>query len=339
MSQSHCMENSTEIDLTPLTMIFISRNRQEILLKHALFFRKFGARIIILDGSDKELPEDLIDSCAHLIDYIYSPKSLEYRLKLARGMSVTPFTVVSTDDDLFVPSALHKSITFLQENPEVLACSGRTIGFIQKPSGVDLFDCYPENDKLGFQFTPRNKPVRLLQYFFTYSSRYFYSVYRTTDWDDIFTSFCGKRILPRNYLELIVEFRACWGGTHHILPDLFWLRNFTNPPIRAGEKYRNFVRPLEYLKIASEILGGFHDHSRKSLSLAYLERSFCILFILSIDILNFLRAIHLKFSNYIAKSYRRNEKKERPYKLSELMRAKGAKASDEEIKELLSQVL
>lgn len=339
MSQSNFLEDSNLIDLSQLTIIFITRNRQHSLLKNVLFFLKFEAKIVILDGSDQELSEEIKKSFFAGINYIYSTEGLEHRMKLARSVSLTDFTIISTDDDLFVPSALHKAIVFLKGNPKVLSCSGRTIGFIQAESELNLLDCYPENDQLKLQLTSFNSFLRVVQYLFRYSSRHFYSVYRSRDWDTIFTSLTGRRVFQRNYLELIIEFRASLKGSHYILTDIFWLRNFSNSPIRAGEKYRNFAAPREYAGIFMEVLESKSSYSNKSFVKRFIESCVCCIFVVCLDILNLVKAISKMLSKKRFGFCVREDVIDRPEKLEVLIMRKGASANLSEIRGLLSKIL
>ncbi len=318
------------IDLSSLTMVFITRNRQELVLKNSRIYQRLGAAIVILDGSDSPIVEIDQRSFADQFTYIYSFDCLERRLSLAAKYVQTPFTIVSTDDDLLVPSALQKSISFLLEHPEILSCSGRAIGFERLSSKLNLLDCYPEHDNPKNSLLPSSVILRTFQYFRTYSSRYFYSVYRTEDWIPIYTNFVGKKSLPRNYLELIIEFRACLKGSHHILPSLFWLRNFTNAPIRAEEKYRIFAKLTDYIAVVRETFSKagegfpFLNSVFKSLLIS--------LIILALDVKGFLVALRNKLqSNQMPEA-------EETFELNVLLAAKSSSYSETEISELLRLV-
>ena len=338
MSEVQSVAFHDSIDLSSLTMVFITRNRQELVLKNSRIYQRLGAAIVILDGSDSPIVEIDQSSFSDRFTYIYSFECLERRLSLAAECVHTPFTIVSTDDDLLVPSALQKSMNFLLEHPEILSCSGRAIGFERSSSKLNLLDCYPEHDNPDNSLLPSSIIIRMFLYFRTYSSRYFYSVYRTEDWIPIYTNFVGKRPLPRNYLELIIEFRACLKGSHHILPSLFWLRNFTNAPIRAEEKYRIFAKLTDYIAVVRETFSKagkregfpFLDSVFKSLLIS--------LIILALDVKGFLVALMIKLRDLTALRSNRMPKIEETFELKALLGAKGSSYSETEISELLRLV-
>ena len=326
------------IDLTSLTMVFITRNRQDLVLKNSRIYQRLGATIVILDGSDSPIADNDQGSFADRCTYIYSFECLERRLSLASKYVHTPFTIVSTDDDLLVPSALQKSMNFLLEHPKVLSCSGRTIGFIQSQSKLSLFVCYPEHDDSRNSLLPRSAMLRTIQYFRNYSSRYFYSVYRTEDWIPVYTDFVGERQLPRNYFELIIEFRACLKGAHHILPDLFWLRNFTNAPIRVDEEYRVFAKPFDYIAIAREAFSNASKRVGRSFLGDVFKALLICLIILALDLKNALSAIKSKLHHLNPLRGNRLPEVEKNFELKVLLEAKNSDFNELEINELLRLV-
>jgi glycosyltransferase domain-containing protein len=338
MSEVQSVAVHESIDLSSLTMVFITRNRQELVLKNSRIYQRLGASIVILDGSDSPLEEINQSSFTDRFTYIYSFECLERRLSLAAKCVQTPFTIVSTDDDLLVPSALQKSINFLLKHPEILSCSGRAIGFERLSSKLNLLDCYPEHDNPEISLLPSSVILRTFLYFRTYSSRYFYSVYRTEDWISIYTNFVGEKPLPRNYLELIIEFRACLKGSHHILPSLFWLRNFTNAPIRAEEKYRIFAKPTDYIAVFRET---FSTEGKKK-GVSFLDSVFksllISLIILALDVKGFLVALRNKLRDLTALRSNRMTKVEEKFELKVLLEAKSTACSETEIRELLRLV-
>jgi hypothetical protein len=163
-------------------------------------------------------------------------------------------------------------------------------------------------------------------------------VYRTEGWIPIYTNFSGDKSLPRNYLELIIEFRACLKGTHHILPVLFWLRNFTNAPIRADEQYRNFAKPTDYIAVAREAFSkvdvkkgrAFIDHVFKSVIIC--------LIILALDVRGSLVALRNRIRHVILLRGKRLLKVEENFELRVLLEAKNSSYDELEINELLRLV-
>ncbi len=338
MSEVQSVDSRESIDLTSLTMVFITRNRQELVLKNSRFYQRLGASIVVLDGSDSPIAEKDQGSVADRFTYIYSFESLERRLSLAAKFVHTPFTIVSTDDDLLVPSALQKSIKFLFEHPEILSCSGRAIGFKRSASKLNFLDCYPEHDVSKNSLLPSSVILRTFLYFRSYSSRYFYSVYRTKDWIPIYTNFVGERPLPRNYLEFIIEFRACLKGSHHILPNLFWLRNFTNAPIRADEKYRIFAKPADYIAVVRETFSKAGKKEGCSFLNSAVKSLLISLIIFALDIKGSLVAFRNKLRGLTALESSRLLKVEETFELKVLLEAKSSSYSEKEIGELLRLV-
>jgi hypothetical protein len=224
------------------------------------------------------------------------------------------------------------------DNPEVLACSGRIIGFKRTSSNLSLIDCYSEHDNPENRVLPQSIFLRTIQYFSNYSSRYFYSVYRTESWKSIYTNFIGRKPLPRNYLELIIEFRACLKGSHSILDDVFWLRNFTNAPIRAEEKYRIFAKPNDYFAVMTEVFSNADLKRRWPLGVESIKSAVICFIILSMDFRSSLLALKNRFVHLISFRQFRVSEKEEIFELSVLLQKKNAVCDQLEITELLNLV-
>jgi len=283
--------------LSDLTMIFISRNRQELVLRNARFYESLGASVVILDGSDFPIHDDQYDLARDKFTYLHSPTSLESRFKLARGLSKSTFTIVSSDDDLLVPSGLKIAMGFLAANPKILSCSGRVVGFSEQRKNTELHNCYEEFDNEELQNMSLRKIPRILNYFFNFSSRYFYAVYRTSDWEEIFASSKNIQPLSRNYFELAVEFRASCRGANYTLDNLFWLRNFDNPPLRLGERYKNLPNLVDLKTIFSHVFQTTSYAVNRKKNYLILENYLVFGMIFSLDILNLVRLVRRKLTS------------------------------------------
>ena len=323
--------------LSDLTMIFVSRDRQDIVLENAQFYESLGAQVVILDGTNAPVDANRLSVVSDKVIYLHSPTSLESRLQKARGLSKTPFTIISSDDDFLVPSGLNRAMEFLRINPSVLSCSGRVVGFEGKSPNLNFFNCYKEFDRKSLQNMHKRKFPRLVNYLFNYSSRYFYAVYRTPDWEEIFTSFEGDNQLSRNFLELIVEFRACFKGPSFTLVDLFWLRNLENAPIRQGEKYRRFPAFVECKDIITHINGPRPRTEKAPFRPSKSEKITIFGMIISLDILNLIRSLLKKLGVYHWRTVGKNrEESFRPEKLGVLLQRKSAVGNLSEAINLLS---
>jgi hypothetical protein len=163
-------------------------------------------------------------------------------------------------------------------------------------------------------------------------------VYRTEDWIPIYTNFVGKRPLPRNYLELIIEFRACLKGSHHILPSLFWLRNFTNAPIRAEEKYRIFAKPSDYIAVVRETFSKAGKKKGCSFPGDAFKALFIFLIILALDLKSSFGVVKNKLLHLTPLRGNRLNKVEKKLELKVLLEAKNSHFNELEIKALLRLV-
>ena len=117
----------TEVDLSMLTVVVPSLNRQSYLLRQIRFWSSSSAHLVIVDGSSSPL-SDRIRSAIEThsrITYRHVVSSLPDRLGLAGGLIKTPYAVMLGDDEFHLPTGLGASLSVLKENPDLVGCMGQ----------------------------------------------------------------------------------------------------------------------------------------------------------------------------------------------------------------------
>lgn len=245
--------------LNKITVVIFTYNRHQYLKKTILFWLKTKVKILILDGSKKKFKDSCINS--NNVNYINNTNGLFARLLSSSNFIKTEFLILSSDDEFFLPSALESCIKFLQKEPTYTNCGGRAIGFISKRKKILGLKQYPRLK--NFSLVNKNPNLRVLSHFSNYVPAHFYSVMRLSKWKII-----SKFVFSNNYNflgshELQVEFLSAISGKSKILPELMWLRNKENPPIKnfeimkmdlrtwwSNDKYK--VDKKDFIKIMSE---------------------------------------------------------------------------------------
>jgi len=99
-----------------VTFHILTKNRFKAAMRQLDIFGAIGANVLVLDGSD-DLNHDLRHRCAQMnrVEYFHSVK-YERRLQLVSETKVTPYSMLLTDDDVFILSAIRFSLDKLRSD-------------------------------------------------------------------------------------------------------------------------------------------------------------------------------------------------------------------------------
>jgi glycosyltransferase domain-containing protein len=117
--------------LADLTVVIPSYGRQEFLLRQAIYWKDSHASILLLDGSQTALDDDLRAKIAKTgnITYVHSFVSFAERMCLAGSMLATSHAVMSGDDEFLLASGLQRALEKLESDPSAIGCIGQSLGF------------------------------------------------------------------------------------------------------------------------------------------------------------------------------------------------------------------
>ena len=143
------------MDLTDLTIIILSYNRQQCLervLKY-LFESNIKTNILILDASPIQLNKGILESYSSrlLITYKnYTSKKYIFSVpkRVANGSKhiTTKYCLLLASDDFVFPSGLKQSIKFLEDNKDFVSCEGICYQHYLKPYLLrKALNLYPES--------------------------------------------------------------------------------------------------------------------------------------------------------------------------------------------------
>lgn len=131
--------------LAKLTIIIPTFKRQAYALRNMQYWSNKPARIIIIDGSECSISDQVIASFPSNITCLHRAIPVNERLILATEMISTPYAMLCGDDDFMLPSGLIECINFLDIHPDYTACCGRMIGFEPKGGGLRIWPEKPHH--------------------------------------------------------------------------------------------------------------------------------------------------------------------------------------------------
>ena len=122
--------NNAHHQLSQLTIVIPSFFRQEYLLRQVVLWAFTDATIIIADGTSEPLDSRLIEIISNIpnISYKHLTDSYTSRIKKSSNYISTPYAMCLADDDIFLKEGLCRAIDKLNQDNEILACMGQSIG-------------------------------------------------------------------------------------------------------------------------------------------------------------------------------------------------------------------
>ena len=219
-----------DVDLSLLTVVVPSRNRQDYLLRQIRFWASSSASLVVVDGSTRPLDDRVrsaVDNHGRMT-YLHEQSSFATRLNLASEHVVTPYAVMLGDDEFHLPSGLGASLSVLEENPDLVGCMGQVLSF--SPVGsyrrIVLARAYPS--LRGYEIRHAVPADRLIAAMSEYAMATCYAVLRTSVWRRSWGSLGEYESGHAAELQhtMAVYLLGSFTTTSHVQ----WLRSIENPP-------------------------------------------------------------------------------------------------------------
>jgi glycosyltransferase domain-containing protein len=230
LCNKQCVNNDDANQLSKLTIVIPSYNRQAFILRQAIYWCNSLATIIFIDGSDLPLPvkiRDILSQQSNFI-YLYSKTDVFRRLQLASQYIKTPYSVMHSDDEFFIKKSLCKAINILEQDNEIVACNGQVVGF--SVSNQEKNICYHEAGYAYFRYSilENNIEDRLSHAMGSYNSASAYAVLRTDLWKD---SWVMKSWASAHAGEIYQAITTYLYGKLVTVDEVYMFRSSENKPI------------------------------------------------------------------------------------------------------------
>jgi len=229
-------------DLESLTIVILSRERQQVLLKTMDYWHKCGVKTLVLDNSSEPILETSIPSSSN---YIYC-KGVSFPERAARAANFlsSTFAILSSDDEQYLPSALKEMISEMNSDPNIASIGGLAIGVDKYGPRVTGSRAY--FSMRNYENVNTNNSTRMK---FHFSNEYdrnriaaLYRLFYSKELCKILKIFgeCTNISTPYIY-EVTAEIVAtALGGTKY-LDTIYWIRNWRIPPIQKNDWNRRLL--------------------------------------------------------------------------------------------------
>ena len=117
--------------LSKLTIVIPTYQRQDFILRQAVYWGGSQVQVVVLDGSASPLSEHLRFMLNEMqnFTYIHSEFGFPQRMQMACGLLETPYVATLSDDEFYLQGGLREAILALDNDSELVACNGQVLGF------------------------------------------------------------------------------------------------------------------------------------------------------------------------------------------------------------------
>jgi len=210
------MTNSSIEELRDLTVILPTYNRHCFMFAAIRQWHPLVHQIIVVDGSEESRMVGPLDFPN--VQYIHDTRSIEHRLARAAGLVRTQFSMVQSDDDIFVPEAVVECVLFLKANANYSASTPAAIRIARK--GFQL--AYPTS--IGWDNSSELCSDRLQWLGSHYIPSSIYGVCRTDALRVSFESMAQDPLPVYAFAELHHEMVMNGLGRVRVQPIIGWIR-------------------------------------------------------------------------------------------------------------------
>lgn len=187
MPRTRDVDRDSQSDfLSLVTLIVPTVSRPSAVRRHFEYWAGSGVKVLILDGAKQPISLSEHELATRNVTYIHSGTRFNERLASAGQLVTTPYAALLCDDEFFLKDGLRESVSFLEDNPSVIGCTGKVLGFFVDQNRFLTFPMYEDwksfppgiddaRNRLDFALPP-NKAHKVQ-----------YSLFRSEIWADSFT--------------------------------------------------------------------------------------------------------------------------------------------------------
>ena len=242
-----------DMNLEEVTIVILSRDRNEVLAKTLIYWSNFNISVLILHNSNTPLPIKKIPTNSR-----YYNLNVNYgeRAGHAAQLIETPYAIMSSDDEVFLPSAIFAAVKLLNNDSELVSVGGQTLAVGKYESKYNMTIPYKFN--LDYRNFGNSAAERLFTHFTGptgYRNGSLYRVIRSSTLKQVLIEFSQLGAISTPYIyEATSEILINGLGKSYYIKDLIWIRNWLNAPIQNNQWQRNkyFFQWVESDKVEFE---------------------------------------------------------------------------------------
>lgn len=220
--------STTSFKLEKLTVVILSRERQHCLQKVIPFWEKHGIRTLIVDQSLNQLDRQTLDGL-EFVSYFHLDKPFRERCKKVVELLDSEYSIVISDDELYIPSALDKMLKTLENNSELISVGGMALSVWKY--GPMVCGSWPYQPTNGYSNLEESSLSRIERH--TNNGKKSVTTFltsnltRTEHIQDCLTVYSKSPIISTEAASI---FAICSAGKFKYIDVLYWIRNWNELP-------------------------------------------------------------------------------------------------------------
>ncbi len=214
------------MDLSTITLVILSHNRQHCLKRTLPFYQDLNLEIIVLDNSPVPLdPKFIPTNCK----YFNVDAPFAIRCAQAAELVSTPYTIIGADDEIYLPSSLRKMRDFLDMNPDYVAAGGYAMAVWEYGPMIAASWAYERTYKYH---NDEAEPLARIQKHTGYGINpltSFFTCNLTRTWAarDCLLMYGKAPVLATDAISVLT---ICGAGKSKYLDLVYWIRNWNQSP-------------------------------------------------------------------------------------------------------------
>lgn len=222
--------------LTKLTVVIVSYERQDFLLRQAVYWGNGAAKVVIVDGSSRPLSGLRLEALLTQknITYLHLPESLSVRMGLAAQHVHTLYAVLLGDDEFLLKKGLSMAIKKLEQDPTLVACMGQSLGFYPSSDGAHC-TYTPGYPHLGYEVTHDDVRQRLAAAMTNYTPVTSYAVVREPVWSRSWGAIHNWSSPYVGELQQAIT-TYIWGKLSAV-DEIYWMRSYESLSINIENEH------------------------------------------------------------------------------------------------------
>ena len=216
--------------LNELTIVILSRGREEILKNTLSYWSDKAPKVLVLHNTNHPLA--LVDIPKN-VKYVVERVSYGERCGQVSKYLKTKYAILSSDDEIFIPSALNKMVNYLEENNSLESVGGSVIAVGKYGPRTTGTHCYRNMQR--YENLKNSQKSRLAEHFNTDLPWRGGAMYRVLS-QPLFTSmmkmFHEISAFSTPYIfEVSGEIFVNSSGKTKYLQEIYWIRNWITEPV------------------------------------------------------------------------------------------------------------
>lgn len=216
--------------LEELTVIIFSRGREKQLEKSIGYWATLDIRLLVVHNTDKPIE---MSYEKQKVEYVVVEDSYAVRCKIASENIQTPFSIICSDDEFFLPSSLESMLKEFQKDKSLVSVGAQSMAISKYGPRISAKFIY--RNLLDYRNLSSLPSSRIQKHFYQDNMSFngaMYRVLRTESMIQLLSLFYRCQSISTPYIfEVTGEIAVTLLGPSKYINEIFWLRNWIEPPI------------------------------------------------------------------------------------------------------------